>query len=61
MPRENELDTDSGFTSDEEEDQLSDEEYSLQNVLRPPRVVTYSIEKLYGKLFGLGRYVFQCR
>jgi hypothetical protein len=32
----------------DEEDQLNDEDYTLENVLRPPRVVSYSIEKLYG-------------
>jgi hypothetical protein len=33
----------------EEEDQLNDEDYTLENVLRAPRVVSYSIEKLYGQ------------
>jgi hypothetical protein len=37
---------------EEEEDQLLDEDYSLENVLRAPRVVSYSIEKLYGQLLS---------
>jgi hypothetical protein len=47
MPPVNDEYIDSGNDS-EEEDQLNDEDYSLENVLRAPRVVSYSIEKLYG-------------
>jgi hypothetical protein len=51
MPLLNDEYIDSGNDS-EEEDQLNDEEYNLENVLRAPRVVSYSIEKLYGQLLS---------
>lgn len=52
MPPVNDEYIDSGNDSEEEEDQLNDEEYNLENVLRAPRVVSYSIEKLYGQLLS---------